>query len=513
MRGYDNGLFSENVLLTVIFSAIIVEVSPRCQVSGGIHGKEHDALDTNILFEPIQIGNVELKNRIAMSPMNMGYTGPLGYAGEQTNAWYATRARGGFGLIITECMVANPFPWRGSESLNPLLCDAQDKYRHLSQLAEVVHSYRKAKIFAQVSPGWGRQGHPLPGHEAIAAGAPSAVPMEMDMRHLTRGWALQFKRVSQEAGLDPDDVPFSMSLLDRLQKMDDEEYAQFVPILRELLEKNDSEFTHVVFGDTPRELTIHEIEQMEDFMVEQVCAMYRLGFDGVELHTPHGYLLHQFLSPRSNLREDRYGGNTENRCRVVTNILERVRRTVGPDKALGVRISGEEYISDGLHHDEACRVVELLTAAGANFIDVSQGSYEAFGKGFAPDSEGEFTQWAPGFKKASGGLPVITPDFMTPELAAQAVTEGQTDIVSLGRQSIADPYWPAKVKAGRTCDIVKCARCQQCYMNLFESRWIRCAVNPTAGFEKYYPELWQDGGLMDRRAQTFMGKRKDLPQI
>ena len=88
-------------------------------------------MSTDILFEPIQIGNVELKNRIVMSPMNMGYTGPMGFASEQTNAWYATRARGGFGLIITECIVANPYPWRGSDSLNPPLCDAQDKYLSL----------------------------------------------------------------------------------------------------------------------------------------------------------------------------------------------------------------------------------------------------------------------------------------------------------------------------------------------------------------------------------------------
>jgi hypothetical protein len=102
---------------------------------------------------------------------------------------------------------------------------------------------------------------------------------------------------------------------------------------------------------------------------------------------------------------------------------------------------------------------------------------------------------------------------MNPEAAAQAIASGKTDIISLGRQSIADPYWPAKVKAGRACDIVKCARCQQCYMNLFENRWIRCSVNPTAGFEKYYPELWKDDGLMDARAKKFMEKRKDLPQI
>lgn len=463
--------------------------------------------NTDILFEPIQIGNVELKNRIAMSPMNMGYTGPMGFASEQTNAWYATRARGGFGLIITECIVANPYPWRGSDSLNPLLCDAQDKYRHISQVADVVHAYKGAKIFAQLSPGWGRQGHPQPGHESIASAAPSPVPMEMDFRHITKGWLRQATR------LGFGEIVNDFGGLEKIQNMSDEEYDALAPMIRQFMEKNGGALYHVAYGETPRELTIKEIEEIEDFMVEQAIALYGLGFDGIELHTPHGYLLHQFLSPRSNQRQDLYGGNTENRCRIVTNIIQRIREKVGPDKALGVRISGNEYMRDGLDHEEACKVVKLLSEAGANFINVSQGSYEAFGKGFAPDGENEFTQWAPGFKKASGGLPIITPDFITPEVAAEAISSGKTDIISLGRQSIADPYWPAKVKAGRTQDIVKCCRCQQCYMNLFEGKWARCTVNPTAGFEKYYPELWQENGLMDQKAKRFMEKREDLPQI
>lgn len=207
-----------------------------------------------------------------------------------------------------------------------------------------------------------------------------------------------------------------------------------------------SELYSVAYGDTPRELTIAEIEKIEDFMVEQICAVLALGFDGVEIHTPHGYLLHQFLSPRSNQREDLYGGSTENRCRIVTNILERARKKVGADKAIGVRISGNEFMPGGMDHEEACRVVKLLSEAGANFIDVSQGSYEAFGKGFAPDGEDEFTCWAPGFKKASGGLPVITPSFMNPDSAANAISSGKTDIVSLGRQSVADPLLAGKGK-------------------------------------------------------------------
>ena len=167
----------------------------------------------------------------------------------------------------------------------------------------------------------------------------------------------------------------------------------------------------------------------------------------------------------------------------------------------------------GLSNEDAKAFVKLFSDAGANFFNVSQGCYENLGAAFAPDGEDEFTRWAPGFKEASGGMPIITPDFVNPETAAAAIASGKTDIISLGRQSIADPYWPAKVKAGRCGDIVKCVRCQQCYMNLFESRWIRCSVNPTAGFEKYYPELWQTDGMMDVRSKRFMDKCKDLEQI
>lgn len=462
-------------------------------------------MNTDVLFQPIQIGDVELKNRIAMSPMNMGYTGPEGYASEQTNAWYAARARGGFGLIITECVVANPYPWRGSDSLNPLLADSPKKYRQLSQLADVIHSYKGAKVFLQLSPGWGRQGHPNMEHPAIASGAPSAIPMEMDVRNMNRGWLKQLKRL----GLT---LPEEGDSLEVLQKITDEEYEALRPAIRELLEKAKPEFVNIIFGHEPRELTIAEIERMEDSMVEAACACYGLGYDGVELHTPHGYLLHQFLSPRSNHRTDLYGGSTENRARVVTNIIERVRRRMGPDKVLGFRIDGDELMPGGMTHEESCKLAKLFAAAGASYVNISQGSYENPGAAFAPDGEDDFTRWAPGLKEAAK-LPVITPNFMTPSVAAAAVASGKTDLISLGRQAIADPFWPAKVKAGRECDIVKCARCQQCYINLFEPRWIRCAVNPTAGFEKYYPELWQDEGLMDVRAKGFMDKRAGLPQI
>ena len=123
-------------------------------------------------------------------------------------------------------------------------------------------------------------------------------------------------------------------------------------------------------------------------------------------------------------------------------------------------------------------------------------------------------RWAPGFKEASGGLPILTPTFMTPEVSAAALSEGNTDLVMLGRQAIADPCWPAKIKAGREKDIVKCARCNTCYMNLFEHKWLRCLVNPTAGFEKYLPELWRlSAPGLKKKVDKFMAKAEGLPLI
>jgi 2,4-dienoyl-CoA reductase-like NADH-dependent reductase (Old Yellow Enzyme family) len=167
----------------------------------------------------------------------------------------------------------------------------------------------------------------------------------------------------------------------------------------------------------------------------------------------------------------------------------------------------------GITHEEVKQVVSWCRDAGASYFNVSQGCYENPGAAFAPDGEGEFTKWAPGFKEASGGLPVITPNFVSPEVAEEAIRSGQTDMISLGRQAIADPFWPAKVKEGRADDIVKCVRCQQCYMNLVICRWAACTMNPTAGREKLYPELWLDAPGIEKKVDLFKQKAVGLPQI
>jgi hypothetical protein len=136
-------------------------------------------------------------------------------------------------------VVANPYPWRGSDALNPLLFDSQKKYRQLSQLADVIHSYKGTKVFMQLSPGWGRQGHPDMEHESIAAGAPSAIPMEMDLRKFNKGWAKQVKRL----GISLVD---QIGGIEKIQSLSDEEYESLKEIAFPYIQEHAPQFYHVV---------------------------------------------------------------------------------------------------------------------------------------------------------------------------------------------------------------------------------------------------------------------------
>ena len=456
------------------------------------------------LFEPIRIGDVKIKNRVAMAPMNMVYSDPEGYNSEQWLAWYAARAKGGFGLIITDCMVVNPYTWRGSDHLNPHLFTDERYGRGLGMLADHVHAFG-AKVFIQLSPGFGRQGHASAAAPHEPPGAPSAIPIKIDLRNANKGWEKQITRLNPQlkAALK------AIGGIEALKAMKDEQYSLLEAALIEEVRKTDPDLVKVVYGEVPRELEIDEIVFLEEKMAQVSADALRYGYDGIEIHSPHGYLIHQFLSNRSNKRIDQYGGSLENRARFLLNIIRKTRARIGPDRVLGARFSGDELMPDGVTNEEMREIVTMASAEGLSYISISQGCYENLGA-FAPDGEGEMSKYGPGFKEASG-LPVMTPNFRTPRAAVAAITRGETDIVLLGRQATADPFWPAKVAAGREKDIVKCIRCNLCYMNLFEHKWLACEVNPTAGFEKYMPELWRlNAPDVKKKVDKFMKKADGL---
>jgi 2,4-dienoyl-CoA reductase-like NADH-dependent reductase (Old Yellow Enzyme family) len=457
-------------------------------------------MDYDILFEEFEIGDVKLKNRLVMAPMNMVYSDPDGYCSEQWLAWYAARAKGGFGLIITDATVVNPYTWRGSDHLNTHLFTDERYGRRLGVLADNIHAFG-AKVFIQLSPGFGRQGHASAATPHLAAGAPSPIPMRIDLRNLNKGWEKQLKRLAPKLVKD-------LGGLDTIRAMNDAQYAELEKVLEMVLMNEDPSLLKVWKGEVPREISIGEIVFLEEMSAEAV----RYGFDGVELHSPHGYLIHEFLSSRSNKRTDEYGGSLENRARFLLNIIRRIRARIGPDRVLGARFAGDELMPEGVTYEEMKQFVAMAAQEGLTYVSISQGCYEN-PAAFEPDGEGEMLKYAPGFKEVSG-LPVMTPTFKTPRAAAKALSDGITDLVMLGRQAIADPFWPAKVKAGRVQDIVKCTRCNNCLMNLFEHKWLRCSVNPTAGFERYMPELWRvNAPAMKDKVEKFMAKAEGLPLI
>lgn len=461
-------------------------------------------MDYDALFEPITIADTKVKNRLAMAPMNMVYTDPDGYCSEQWLAWYAARAKGGFGLIITDCVVVNPHPWRGSDHLNPHLFTDERYGRRLGILADHIHAFG-ARVFIQISPGFGRQGHASHSSPHEPSAAPSPIPYSIDMRNFNKGWEKTQRKLDPKMKVAID----AIGGLDTIRKMTPRQYAIFEKTITEVMRREDPGILRSFKGEVPRELTRDEIVFLEDRMADAAREALRYGFDGVEIHSPHGYLIHQFLSRRSNNRIDEYGGSLENRARFLLNIIRKTRELIGPDRVLGARFSGDEMMPDGVTHKEMCQIVALAAKEGLSYISVSQGCYENPGA-FAPDGEGEMLKYTPGFREASG-LPILTPNFRTPRASASAVSKGETDIVMMGRQAIADPFWPAKVKAGRGGDIVKCARCNTCYINLFEHKWLRCEVNPTAGFEKYMPELWRlNAPGLKSKVDKFMKKAEGL---
>ena len=316
------------------------------------------------LFEPITIGDVEIKNRIAMAPMNMVYSDPEGYNSEQWLAWYAARAKGGFGLIITDCVVVNPYYWRGSDHVNPHLFTDERHGRGLGVLADHIHAFG-AKVFIQLSPGFGRQGHASSASLHEAPAAPSAIPIRIDLRNLNKGWVKQVKRISPE--LAP-----AIGALDAQRAMSDEQYARLEEVLVEAVSKTDPQLIKVIFGEVPRELTIAEIVFLEEKMAEMSAEALRYGFDGVEIHSPHGYLIHQFLSPWTNDRSDRWGDPT----RFLADCLGAVRERCGEDFPVLVKLSAADDNEPGITVAAMVRTAGVLDRLGVEAAEISYGTME-----------------------------------------------------------------------------------------------------------------------------------------
>jgi len=394
------------------------------------------ATDFPILLSPIKLGTLEIKNRIGGSCTTTGGADVNGFIREECIYSYAARAEGGAGFITIECTFATDWGAKTTSFGNPRI-SGRAYYEGMSNLAEAIQQCG-ARAFIQITPSFGRQGSSKVSGEV--PGAPSAIPsqrpQDYDLRIMPRGYETRAATQSPTT--------------------------------------------------TPKVLTLEEIHYMERTFPDAVQAARICGFDAVEFHAPHGYLIHQFLSPRSNQRTDEYGGSLENRFRFLKNLLVATRKRVGPDYTLGIRLSGDEHMPGGIHEDELIQVAKWCEELGATYIHLSDGSYEAR-QYFFPQDQKDFIEHAKHFKPELK-IPLIVPGQHDPYLAEEVLRNGWADMITMGRQLVADQRWPRKVQEGRVDEIVRCLRCNVCLARFNRGLAIRCAVNPNIGREKYDPK-------------------------
>lgn len=206
----------------------------------------------------------------------------------------------------------------------------------------------------------------------------------------------------------------------------------------------------------------------------------------VELHGAHGYLLHQFFSPIDNWRTDGYGGDLRRRMRLGLELAQAVRKAVGDDFPVFIRISAEESRPGGVTLKESTQYAQALEAVGIDCIDVSFGP----GRGWvgtvpgAENPEGTFVHLAEEIKKQVRVPVIAVGSIGNPELAESILGQGKADLIALGRQLIADPYWVKKVSEGRYEDIRRCIRCNNCIEKFGMGEPVSCAVNASTGREE-----------------------------
>lgn len=366
------------------------------------------------LFTPMKIGNCEIPNRLVVPAMVVDYCTEDGYATDRYIKYHEAKAKGGWGLIITEdygiCKHGKGYP-----HIAALYEDAQIEGH--KKLTDTVHKY-ESRIFCQLyHPGRQSNAYVNGGEQPVA---PSAIPCAL-MRQL------------------------------------------------------------------PKELSVGEIRQIVGWFGDAALRAKKAGFDGVEVHAGHGYLLAEFLSPLVNKRSDQYGGSFENRLRIVREVLGDIRSKVGADYPVTVRFSVDETADGGRDIAESRVLAMEFEDMGFDALHVSSGIYSSYGNGIVSTMyvpHAWTVNYAEEIKKLVS-IPVITVNRINePKMADMLIASGKTDFVAMGRGSLADPDLPNKAKSGQYEDIRYCIGCLQgCIQGIITGNGAKCMVNPMLGQE------------------------------
>ncbi|MDY3197457.1 MAG: NAD(P)/FAD-dependent oxidoreductase [Pseudomonadaceae bacterium] len=389
------------------------------------------------LLQPATIGRLQLRNRIIMAPMGSNYAESDGTCGERIQAYYEARAAGGAGLLIMG-VGAIAFPAGTAEPYQVGLSD--DRFLPgLSQLVERVHRHG-AKIAIQLQ------------HAGKTAVRDIAEGREL--------WVPSFP------------PPFKTDMMASLTA---EELGAFIssgkPKTRPQVRVMDRD----------------DIAQMVQWFGDAADRAKRAGFDGVEVHAAHTYIIAGFLSPYYNKREDEYGGSLENRARLMLEVLHEVRRRTGDDFGVWLRLDAQELRLDGGITLEECQAfARLAEQAGVDAVSVSAYAATTTGVAFteAPlvQKPAGFLDWTAQVKQAVS-VPVIAVGRLDPAAADRAIAEGKCDFVAMARKLLADPELPNKLIKGDAAAIRPCIYCYVCVSQIFVNQRVKCAANPFTGQE------------------------------
>ena len=418
----------------------------------------------DIMFSPMNIGTMEVKNRIVMTAAEFSLGQANGCPTERMINYYEARARGGVGLIIPGICRVNDM---GATSTFSQLSMAHDwQIEPMSKMVERIHE-AGAKLGIQLHHP-GRQGY-----GSSINSLPMVIPIE--------------KR-----------FPGFMNIMFKV-----------APVLMSLEEKGISQS---VQAPSDCELSKHaatrvhgmskkSVLKLRDDFISAAVRCKKAGVDCVELHATHGYILQQFLSPNTNKRTDEYGGSFENRFRFIKEVVEGIKEGCGKDYPLIVRLSADEMYDriglpgKGYSLETGKLIAKRLEEIGVDAINVSSACYDAYNYWLEP------TSFEPGWRaylakeiKSVVSVPVIAANFIrSPEQAERQLEEGYQDFVGSARNFICDPEWAKKAQEGHPERIRRCIGCLHCIRSFIANATVggvgECALNPAVGIEKEYSEM------------------------
>ncbi len=364
------------------------------------------------IFSPIRIGQLEIPNRLVVPAMVMNFCNTDGTATERYTVYHEAKAKGGWGLIITEDYAVSP-TGKGFPNIPGLWSD--DQIASHAKFTQRIHE-SGGLIFAQIYHAGRQTSQFCIGSQPVAP-SPIACPMIQEI---------------------------------------------------------------------PRELNHDGIAEIVEQFGQCARRAKEAGFDGIEIHGGHGYLIAQFMSLYSNKRTDAYGGNLTNRMRFPLEILTNIRAKVEKDFPVIFRMSGDELVPGGRNIEDTKAIARMLEEAGIDALHISAGTYGSF-YGIAPPaaiSHGWITDYAREVKSVVQ-IPVITVGRINdPFLAEEVLASGKADLVAMGRASLADPEFPNKSAGGQIDDINTCIGCLRgCIGRISLYQPATCMVNPTLGKE------------------------------